>query len=342
MIELACPECRVRLANAENSLRCPQCGRAFAVREGVPDLRVLDDVYVSNDRDRAMASQLRSISRDGDVRETLKVYLSLDASLSEAQRARQVEHILTANDRSAAWIEAIGSDLPAGPWLDLGCGSGSFLAVAAERGIEVIGLDVAERWLVVAAKRNIASLVCGNAERLPFLDATFAAVIAGDVIEHVSDPVVTVAEAYRVLVPGGRLFMATPNRFSLSPEPHVGVWGVGFLPRHLMAPYVWFMKRVDFRAIRTMGYRGWLQLMRESPFGDANISVPRLPKADLAVMPPLKRLLGHFYNGFVSIAPGRIFMRQFGPLFHINAQRGDTPSTTPSLHPVTNSRVEQR
>ena len=65
-------------------------------------------------------------------------------------------------------------DVPAGPWLDLGCGSGSFLTIAANAGIEIVGIDVAERWLVVAKKRLVEeelvgiSLACGNAEALPF------------------------------------------------------------------------------------------------------------------------------------------------------------------------------
>ena len=140
------------------------------------------------------------------------------------------------------------------------------------RGVgESWGVDIALRWLLVARKRldeeGLAHvrLVCGCAERLPFCDRGFAGVVAGDVIEHVGDQAATLAEAHRVLVPGGRLFLASPNRFSLAPEPHVQVWGVGYLPRRWMAPYVRWTRGIDFRAIRTLGLRRMETTARAKP-----------------------------------------------------------------------------
>ena len=159
-------------------------------------------------------------------------------------RRRQIAHILTAPDRVRGWLDALGLPEGAGPLLDLGCGSGSFLSSVGGSGREVAGVDIALRWLIVARKRldeeglGHVPLACGCAERLPFADRGFAGVVAGDVIEHVADQAATLAEAHRVLRPGGRLFLASPNRFSLAPEPHVQVWGVGFLPRAWMAGYV--------------------------------------------------------------------------------------------------------
>ena len=215
--------------------------------------------------------------------------------------------------------------------LDLGCGSGSFLSAVGGSCRPLAGVDIALRWLIVARKRldeeglGQIPLACGCAERLPFADGTFAGVVAGDVIEHVADQGATLAEAHRVLRAGGRLFLAAPNRFSLAPEPHVQVWGVGFLPRKWMTGYVRLASGRDFRAIRTLGSGEWRRLLQRSPFGHGRIEAPGLPAADLDEFGPLKRGVGLAYNRLVATRPGRLASRAFGPLFHVVCEKSADP-----------------
>lgn len=75
-------------------------------------------------------------------------------------------------------------------------------------------------------------------EALPLADGALSGVVSLDVIEHVDRPDAFLNEIDRVTRPGGRLALSTPNRFSLAPEPHVMVWGVGLLPRRYQARYV--------------------------------------------------------------------------------------------------------
>ena len=220
-----------------------------------------------------------------------------------------------------------------GPLLDLGCGSGSFLAaVGASRPGLLAGVDIAMRWLIVARKRldqeglSHIPLVCGCAERLPFADRTFAGVVAGDVIEHVGDQRAMLLEGHRVLKAGGRLFLAAPNRFSLASEPHVQVWGVGFLPRRWMSRYVRWASGRDFRAIRTLGNGEWKRLIERSPFARSRIEAPGLPKADLDHFPPLKRQVALSYNRLVATRAGQLASRAFGPFFHVVCERGSDPA----------------
>ena len=228
--------------------------------------------------------------------------------------------------------------------LDLGCGSGSFLAAAAGEGPDRdwIGVDIAMRWLIVARKRldeaglGRVALACGCAEHLPIADESCAAVVAGDAIEHVADQAATLAEAFRVLRPGGRLLLASPNRFSLAPEPHVGVWGVGYLPRTLMSPYVKRTSGRDFRAIRTLGYGEWKRLIAGSPFGGGSIVAPGLPKDDVSSFGPFKRPLGLAYNVAVSSRVGQAAARRVGPLFHVVCTKPGRPAarvSTPAIRP---------
>ncbi len=326
MPDLACPTCLGPLELGQHVWRCRSCRASNRCLRGIPDLRTREDLYLSNTDDWAFALNLDAAFGRLDFRGLLGLYFELSPEVASDQRARQIGHILTAPARVAHWVDALGPDLPGGPWLDLGCGSGSFLA-AVGRERAVIGLDVAMRWLVVARKRldeeglPHIQLACGNAERMPFRDEAFAAVVAGDVIEHVADQPTTLAESHRVLRLGGRLFMASPNRFSLAPEPHVGVWGVGFFPRRWMAPYVQAVRRRDFRAIRTLSYVGWKRLVRRSPFGQASIVCPSLTPADLGGMPRLKRGLAAAYNRVVRSWMGQRLMWAVGPLFHVVATR---------------------
>ncbi len=231
--------------------------------------------------------------------------------------------------RSTQWVEALDLGPGSGALLDLGCGSGSFLAARARGFGPAVGLDIAMRWLILARKRldeeglRSTRLVCGCSEDLPFPASSFHAIVAGDVIEHVNDQAATLAEAHRVLRPGGRLIMATPNRFSLANEPHVGVWGVGFLPRRWMIPYVRLVSKQDFRAIRTLGLGEWKKLLKDSDFAATRILAPPLPAEDLRRFGPIKRLLAGAYNRLISSSIGQGIAKRVGPLFHILAERGE-------------------
>ncbi len=326
MDELACPTCYGPLELRPDAWRCPSCGASNRSLRGIPDLRTREDLYLSNAEDWAFALKLDAAFDRLDFRGLLELYFDLSSEVAPDQRARQIGHILTASARVTQWVDALGPDLPQGPWLDLGCGSGSFLAaIGPERAM--IGLDVAMRWLLIARKRldeegmTHVRLVCGNAEQMPFRGESFAAVVAGDVIEHVANQPGTLAESYRVMKPGGRIFLASPNRFSVAPEPHVGVWGVGFLPRRWMGPYVRALRRRDFRAIRTLSYTEWTRLVRRSPFGQGSIVCPSLTLADLGGMSRVKRGLALVYNRLVRSWIGQRLMRAVGPLFHVVATR---------------------
>jgi SAM-dependent methyltransferase len=98
---------------------------------------------------------------------------------------------------------------PATRLLDVGCGPGTITARAAERGAQVVGLDLAGGMLDLGRERHPhLELVEGDAEHLPFPDGSFDAVVGGFVLNHLPAPERAIAEAARVLAPGGRLAVA--------------------------------------------------------------------------------------------------------------------------------------
>ena len=123
---------------------------------------------------------------------------------------RNVTYISRTDPRLARIAGIVAAASPRST-LDLACGRGHLLGLLAERGLPgLAGVDVYDdvddpRWRYQAAD------VTG---RLPFDDASFECVVAGEIIEHVPDPDGMLREIRRVLVPGGLLVVSTPNMVS--------------------------------------------------------------------------------------------------------------------------------
>lgn len=93
--------------------------------------------------------------------------------------------------------------------LDLGCGSGIALRLAADRGADVTGLDAAP-VLVEHARRRVpgARIEVGDLQFLPFEDDAFDIVTGFNSFQYAADPHDALCEAHRVVKPGGRMLIA--------------------------------------------------------------------------------------------------------------------------------------
>lgn len=94
--------------------------------------------------------------------------------------------------------------------VDVACGGG-LLAPHLPTGYRHIGVDLVEAGLRTAREHGITP-VRGDAARLPFADRSADVVVAGEVLEHVADPLAVVRECLRVLKPGGTFVLDTIAR----------------------------------------------------------------------------------------------------------------------------------
>lgn len=144
-------------------------------------------------------------------------------------RAARYDELRPAGDASDARFEALVrlGDLRGRRVLDVGCGTGALAAALAERAHgKVWGVDPSEEMLAVARGRvpRGVGLKLGRAEELPFRDGWFERIVFSLVV-HLVDRSPAFAEAARVLVPAGRVAIAT-----FSPEHFDVYWAGRFFP----------------------------------------------------------------------------------------------------------------
>ncbi|MGI9092530.1 MAG: class I SAM-dependent methyltransferase [Mycobacteriales bacterium] len=92
--------------------------------------------------------------------------------------------------------------------LDVGCGAGLLAPHIRTLGYRHIGVDVSASALALARTHGVAPCLA-DARRLPMADASAGVVVAGEILEHVPDLPAVIAEACRVLAPGGTLVVDT-------------------------------------------------------------------------------------------------------------------------------------
>jgi 2-polyprenyl-3-methyl-5-hydroxy-6-metoxy-1,4-benzoquinol methylase len=155
----------------------------------------------------------------------------------------------------AKLLEAVGTGRRV---LELGCSSGYLAKPLRERGNTIVGVEL-DADAARAAEEWCEQVIVGDLETmtLPLEPASFDVLLCGDVVEHLRDPVGTLAGARPLLKPDGRLVLSTPNiaNWAMRLSLLAGRWRYtdrGFLDRthvHL------FTRATLVEAVQAAGYR---------------------------------------------------------------------------------------
>ena len=291
-----CPACRSSLehhAAPDEHYACSACARTYPVVIGIPDFRLLPDPWIGIEADRAKGIALDVDTIDADFETTVRAYWERTPDTPRALAERFTHFVVDAESRASEWLARILPDAPlSGWWLDVGCGTADMVLAGARHGLPVVGIDIAFRWLVVARRRLqragcSAPLICCNAEHLPFASGTFERVVSLGTLEHCLDAQRALSESARVLRSGGALHLRTVNRYSLLAEPHVGVWGVGFVPRRWADDYVRWRSGQRYEHHRPLSPREVRRGLSAAGFHEVRVAPAALLSADRARAGPL-------------------------------------------------------
>ena len=133
----------------------------------------------------------------------------------ESPRFKSLQHITPFRlELLESWIP----ELTSLRIIDLGCGGGLLAAPLSKRGARVTGIDRSPGSVAQAKKHSDPSAVffAGDIRHVDLPDASAELVLLADVLDHIHDYELVLAETYRLLVPGGYAFVNTINRTFLA------------------------------------------------------------------------------------------------------------------------------
>jgi SAM-dependent methyltransferase len=318
-----CPKCKDVLVEREDGVECRSCTIFYRSVGGILDLRHPPDC-ADYETDRADALSILKSGERLSLEELVNCYHTRHGRGSEKVIRLRTRQAMSQPPRLRkeirGWLQRCVTSN--GTFLDVGCGTGGLLAAAAAEGRTGIGIDLSLTKLVVARRMIVEwggepVLAAALGEELPLADDSVSSVVSLDVIEHVDDRVRYLREIDRVAGRGGHVAFATPNRYSLTAEPHLFIWGVGWLPRALQRRYVKWRTGRDYNFTCLLSTGEAAKLLRQNTRFQFEILVPLVPEEEISYFPPARAALARLYNHLAPLRWLRWVFLRIGPFFRI-------------------------
>lgn len=212
---LACPRCRGLLAGAPKGLRCLKCNQGYPIIQGVPVL-FPDGPAALYEYSAPQFSPayhwLRSRSFFPALRRAYHLLGSLDEQIAPATPLDRSYNLRWAFRAINALDQSDSRSV-----LDCGGTDGRYRSLMCRNNDEYWNLEVDRS--VQRLQPGDMGLI-GDIHHAPILDQQFDIVVMLEVLEHLFDPSTAVAECFRILKPGGFLFLTTPQYCMIHAFPH--------------------------------------------------------------------------------------------------------------------------
>ena len=192
--------------------------------------------------------------------------------------------------------------------LDVGCGNGAFLNLLKSNGWLVEGVDLSTEAARTAKTNFDIDVFVGNVEESKFEASSFDYIHMSHSIEHLPNPVKTLAYLHSLLKPTGQIYIETPNSGSFNFRELKEYWLHTDTPRHLFlfstATLERSLSETGFTVdkIETVAYSAfdWSDTYRQEERSDTKL-YPR-PQIRLLMQPKaivhnLRTHISHFFNG---------------------------------------------
>ncbi len=212
---------------------------------------------------------------DADISEAMRSYLMQDLGIApDRAESRAREEVLRKIPRSVAEaLSNIGVKFSGKSVLDLGAGLGGMSEELLLRGAEVTALEPGEAWACLTERRlqrhqRPVTVLRSVGENIPLAAESVDLVISLQVLEHVSQPSKVLAEAHRVLRPGGCFYLACENYLAFR-EAHYQVPWFPLLPKSVGSVYLRALGRSPLflqQAVTYTTYPGVLRAARQAGF----------------------------------------------------------------------------
>lgn len=328
--DFVCPKCRAALQRGPDDYTCQSCSQRYPIVCGIPDFRIFPDPYIGLEEDREKAARLAEKAQELSFEALVRHYFEITPEVPRELAKGYTQWIIEAGPvrakSSLALLEGeIGPRPATARVLEVGAGAGPALPLLRERFGQVTAVDIALRWLVVTRKRleslgfHDVELVCACAEQLPFASNQFDLTLALALLEHLQSPEKALEEMQRTLDKDGALLVTTPNRMSPAPDPHMGLWGLGLLPRAVARQVARLVRGVDFEKVRTLNTLELNRLMNNAKFRRSRLLLPEIDTRHLRG--PL-RYAGPIYNRLRGMPLLNLPLYVFGPQLSVVALKG--------------------
>jgi ubiquinone/menaquinone biosynthesis C-methylase UbiE/uncharacterized protein YbaR (Trm112 family) len=324
-IEFVCPVCRGQLEvlTDREGYRCQKCDRAYLLHAGIPDFRVFRDPFLSFEEDHERTEIVLAELDRKNLKSLLEYYWTFSDITPTALRPKFIRSAMLGEEKAKRILRSFDDGtfekpVKARKVLEIGSGTGNFLALAANRYEQVIGIDIGMRWLHVSRRRfldqnlPVPPLVCCCAEHLPFADDSFDLVVSSATLEFVKDQERVLAECARTLKNDGMVYLNTANRCAVSKDPYAYLFGVGFMPRAWQVRYVRWRRDAPYAEVRTLSFRE-LNKLAEKYFPTREFVLPNVVPEALQHFSAPTRLQMRLYQTVRGLWPFSVLLKWVGP-----------------------------